>query len=121
MERFKRAALAATVSKVVALSIALVAMAIWPVAGSAVAAPPATQVITAVPVGPNGEPINGYQEAPSQGNVTAVSECTTPPLSAVGADIYGCHRAPRVRTRVGRRRRDRCCAWTTRGTSACVA
>jgi hypothetical protein len=88
VDRFKRAALAATVSRVVVVPIAILAMAIWPVAGSAVAAPPATQVITAFPVGPNGEPrSNGYQEAPS--------------------------RAPR-------HRQDRCCAWTTRGTSACI-
>ena len=65
------AALAATVSRVAVVPIAILAMAIWPVAGSAVAAPPATQVITAFPVGPNGEPVNGYQEAPSLGNVTA--------------------------------------------------
>lgn len=90
MDRFKRAALAATVSRVVVVPIAILAMAIWPVAGSAVAAPPATQVITAFPVGPNGEPVNGYQEAPSLGNVTAVSDCTTPSLSAVGDDIYAC-------------------------------
>ena len=57
---------------------------------SASAEPPATEVITVVPVGPNGEPINGYQEAPSPGNVTSVSECTVPSLSAVADDIYAC-------------------------------
>jgi hypothetical protein len=31
-----------------------------------------------------------YQEAPSQGNVTAVSDCTTPSPSAVADDIYYC-------------------------------
>jgi hypothetical protein len=47
-------------------------------------------VITAVAVGPNGQPINGYQEAPSPGNVTAVTDCTKPSLVAVGDDIYSC-------------------------------
>ena len=55
-----------------------------------VAAEPATQVMTVVPVGPNGQPINGYQEAPSPGNVTFASECTTASLSAVANDIYSC-------------------------------
>ena len=46
--------------------------------------PPATQVITLVPVSPpNGEPINGYQEAPPQGNVNDVVDCTTPSPAAV--------------------------------------
>ena len=56
---------------------------------SAGADPPATQVITAVPVGPNGQPIDGYQEAPAAGNVTTVSDCTVS-LSAVGDDIFAC-------------------------------
>ena len=65
------------------------ALAVSPVAGPALAEPPATQVITAVAVGPNGEPINGYQEA-SQGDVITVSDCTTPSPAAVGDDIYSC-------------------------------
>ena len=41
-------------------------------------------------VGPNGQPINGYREAPSSGNVTAVSDCTTPSPSAVANNVYYC-------------------------------
>jgi hypothetical protein len=47
-------------------------------------------VITAVPVGPNGEPINGYRVAPSQGNGDNVADCTTPSPAAVADDIYSC-------------------------------
>jgi hypothetical protein len=54
------------------------------------AEPPATQVITAVPVGLNGQPINGYREAPSQGNVNNVVDCTTPSPAAVANNIYSC-------------------------------
>jgi hypothetical protein len=57
---------------------------------SAAADPAPTQVITVVAVGPNGEPINGYQELPSPGNVTSVSDCATPSPSAVADDIYSC-------------------------------
>jgi hypothetical protein len=90
VDRFKRAVLAAIVSRAAVVSIAVVTMPVSAVAGSAVAEPPATQVITTVAVGPNGEPTNGYREAPSQGSVTAVSDCTTPSPSAVGDDIYYC-------------------------------
>jgi hypothetical protein len=54
------------------------------------AQPSATQVITVVPVGPSGEPINGFQETPSPGNVTSVSDCTMASLSAVAEGIYSC-------------------------------
>jgi hypothetical protein len=54
------------------------------------AEPSATQVISVVPVGPNGEPINGFQETPSPGNVSSVSECTAASLSAVADGIYSC-------------------------------
>jgi hypothetical protein len=47
-------------------------------------------VITTVAVGPNGEPINGYQEASGPGNVAAVNDCTTPSPSAVAANVYYC-------------------------------
>ena len=59
-------------------------------AAPVLADPPPTQAITVVAVGPNGEPINGYQEAPPNGNVTAVSDCTTPSPSAVANDVYYC-------------------------------
>lgn len=70
--------------------IALMALVVFSLAGSAIADPAPTDVITAVAVGPNGQPINGYQEAPSQGNVAAVNDCTTPSPSAVAANIYYC-------------------------------
>ncbi len=70
--------------------IAVLAMAVFSAAGSAIADPLPTQMITAVAVGPYGQPINGYQEAPAQGNVTAVNGCTTPSPSAVADNIYYC-------------------------------
>jgi hypothetical protein len=76
--------------RAVLAAIAVVALAVSAGAGPAFAEPPATQVMTAVAVGPNGEPINGWQEAPSQGNVTAVSDCTAPSPSAVADNIYSC-------------------------------
>ena len=89
MHRVKIGALTAIWSRV-AVSIAVVALAAVAAAGFVGAEPTATQVITAVPVGPNGEPINGYQMAPSQGNVDDVADCTTPSTAAVGDDIYYC-------------------------------
>lgn len=59
-------------------------------AASAAADPPPTQVITAVAVGPGGQPINGYSESPPQGNVSTVDDCTTPSPSAVADDVYYC-------------------------------
>jgi hypothetical protein len=76
------------VLRVVMVPIALMAMAVY--SASASADPPPTEVITTVAVGPNGQPINGYQEAPAQGNVTAVDNCTTPSPSAVADNIYYC-------------------------------
>jgi hypothetical protein len=76
--------------RIVVVSIAVMAIATFSEAGSAVADPPPTQVITTVAVGPNGQPINGYQEAPPPGNLTAVNDCTTPSPSAVASDIYYC-------------------------------
>jgi hypothetical protein len=78
------------VSRIVVVPIALMAMGVFSVAGSAVADPPPTQVIDTVAVAPTGQPINGYQEAPSQGNVAAVTDCTTPSPSAVSNNIYYC-------------------------------
>jgi hypothetical protein len=65
---FKRCVLAA------AVPITVVAMANSPLAGPAAAEPSATEVVIVVPVSPNGEPINGYQEVAPQGNVTAVTD-----------------------------------------------
>ncbi len=90
MDRIERRGLVVVVWRVLAIPIAIVALAVSPMAGAALAELAATQVITAVPVGTNGQPINGYHEAPSDGNVTAVSDCTTPSPSAVADDIYYC-------------------------------
>jgi hypothetical protein len=85
----KIAALTAIASRVV-VPIVLMAVAAVAAAGSVGAEPPAAQVITAVPVGPNGEPINGYAVAPLQSNVDNVADCTTPSPAAVADDIYYC-------------------------------
>jgi hypothetical protein len=74
----------------VAIPIVFVAVAAMAVAGFVGADPPPTRVITAVPVGPNGEPINGYQLGPSQSNVDDVADCTTPSPAAVSDGIYYC-------------------------------
>jgi len=78
------------VSRVALAPIVAITMAVFVVAAPAAADPPATQVITAVAVGPDGQAINGYREAPSQGNVTAVNDCNTPSQSAVANNIYYC-------------------------------
>ena len=75
-------------SRIVIVPIA--ALATWCTPVPASADPPPTQAITTVAVGPAGQPINGYREAPSNGNVTAVSDCTTPSPSAVANDVYYC-------------------------------
>jgi hypothetical protein len=112
-----------TISQVDALRVAMVsitsmAMAVFSTAGPASADPPLTQVITTVAVGPNGQPIDGYQEAPTQGNVVEVNDCTTPSPSAVANNIYYCSPSAAAPARAGRRRPDRCYAWTTRGTKS---
>jgi hypothetical protein len=81
--------LAAIASRVV-VAIGFVVVSAVVAAGFADAEPPATQVVTAVPVGPNGEPINGYRLAPSQSNVDNMADCTTPSPAAVADDIYYC-------------------------------
>jgi len=78
MNRFTAAAVA---------SIAIAATALSFATGLALAEPAATQAITAVTVGPDGQPINGYQETPSGG---AVSDCSTASPSALADDIYYC-------------------------------
>lgn len=71
-----------------AVVIGLLATAASTLAASAIAAPPATQVITVAAVGANGQPINGYHESP--GNVSIVANCVASSPSAVGDDIYSC-------------------------------
>ena len=78
------------VSRVVLVPVAVLTSALLSATGSAIADPPPTQAITTVAIGPSGQPINGYREAPSQSNVTAVSECTTPSPSAVADNVYYC-------------------------------
>ena len=77
------------------MRVVLVPFAIWVLTvsaqpGSAIADPPPTQVITTVAVGPSGQPINGYQESPPEGDVFAVSDCSTPSPSAVADNVYYC-------------------------------
>lgn len=73
-----------------ALIAAAVCLAAFVVAGPATADPAPTEVITVVAVGPGGQPINGYQESPAQGNVAIVDDCTTPSPSAVADNVYYC-------------------------------
>jgi hypothetical protein len=47
-------------------------------------------VITTIAVGSKGQAVNGYKEAPPDGNVAVVSDCTDPSPSAVVADVYAC-------------------------------
>jgi hypothetical protein len=68
---------------------AALAWAVFP-GGPAAAAPPPTQVVNAVAVGRNGQPINGFQESPPEANVAEASECNNPSPSAVAANIYYC-------------------------------
>jgi hypothetical protein len=77
-------------SRVVVVPIAVAALAVFSTAGSAIADPPPTQVVTTVAGGPDGQPINGYREAPAQGNVPTVTDCTTPSPSAVADNVYYC-------------------------------
>jgi hypothetical protein len=59
--------------------------------GRAAAQPPPTQVITDVAVDAAGQPINGYREMSSQGNVAQVNQCPTSSPAAVSNDIYQCY------------------------------
>jgi len=56
-------------------------------AAPALADPPPTQQITTVAVGPGGQAINGFHEAPPSGSV---SDCTTPSPSATAENVYYC-------------------------------
>jgi hypothetical protein len=78
------------VARVAMVSSTLMAVAGFSAAGPASADPPPTQLITTVAIGPNGQPINGYREAPAQGNVVQVNDCTTPSPSAIADNIYYC-------------------------------
>ena len=76
--------------RLVAVPIAVTAVlsaAVFSGAGSATADPPPTQVVTTVAVGSGGQAINGYQEAPPQGNVPTVTLAVNIHTSAPGAPI----------------------------------
>ena len=74
--------------RLVVVAIAVMAMAGFS-AASASANPPPTQVITAVAIGPAGQPINGYTESPPEGNGISVEGCEPSP-SAVADNVYSC-------------------------------
>ena len=76
-------------SRIALMAIAVTAVAALSLTGPAVADPPPTELITTMAVGPDGQAINGYQEAPAQGNVVTVSDCAASP-SAVADDVYSC-------------------------------
>jgi len=76
--------------RLVAVPIAVIAMTVSPGAGAASADPPPTQVITTIAVGSKGQAVNGYHEAPPQGNVAVVNDCSTPSPSAVADNVYAC-------------------------------
>jgi hypothetical protein len=76
--------------RVVAVPIAIAAVTVFPAAGPASADPPPTEVITTIAVGSKGQAVNGYHEAPPDGNVAIVNDCTDPSPSAVAANVYAC-------------------------------
>jgi hypothetical protein len=76
-------------SRVVLVPVAALTMAAFSLPGSAVADPPPTQVITVMAVGPAGQPINGYNESPAEGNAITVEGCEPSP-SAVADNVYSC-------------------------------
>src|SRR5258707_14199463 len=84
-------------SRVVAVPMAVLALAVFSAAGSAGSAradSPPTQGVTTLAVGPNGQPINGYEKAPALGNLTNVRECTTqsPSGGATNAQYFSPNR-----------------------------
>ena len=78
------------VSRLILAQTAAATMAVFFADGPAAADPPPTQLITTVAVGPNGQPINGFQESTGPGNVAQVNDCTEPSLSATADDVYYC-------------------------------
>lgn len=77
-------------SRMALVPIAVMTSTVFAVTGPAIAEPPPTQVITTMAIGPGGQPMNGYREAPAQSNVTVVDQCTTPSPSAVADNVYYC-------------------------------
>jgi hypothetical protein len=86
MRATKRIVSCVDVSRIAVLPIVATAMC-WG-SGPTGADPPATQQITTVAVGSQGQAVNGYHETPPDGDVV-VSGCETSP-SAVADDVYSC-------------------------------
>jgi serine/threonine-protein kinase len=61
-----------------------------PVAGSSSVGSAGTEVITAVAVGANGQPVNGYSEVPAGGG-TQLGGCDRASAAAVSENIYNCY------------------------------
>lgn len=78
------------ISRIALVPIVVALVAVFGPAQSATADPSPTRAITTVAVGPAGQAINGYQEAPSQGNIATVDACTTASPSAVADNVYYC-------------------------------
>jgi hypothetical protein len=76
------------VSRIALIPIAVVMAGLFPQV-SANADPPATQQISVMAVGPDGQPINGYRESAPQGNVVTVEGCEASP-SATADNVYSC-------------------------------
>lgn len=77
-------------SRVLLVPLAVTTMTVFWIAGPATADPPPTQQITVVAVGPDGQPINGYQVASGPGNIGQASDCATPSPSATADNVYYC-------------------------------
>ena len=75
--------------RVVVVPTVVIAVIVSPGAAAS-ADPPPTQVITTIAVGSQGQAVNGYQEAPPEGNVAVVNDCSTPSPSAMAANVYAC-------------------------------
>lgn len=76
------------VSRLAPMAIAVLTMAVVPPPPVA-ADPPATEQISVMAVGPDGQPINGYRESSPEGNVVTVEACDPSP-SATADNVYSC-------------------------------
>ena len=76
-------------SRIALMPVAMMTIAVLAPPGPAAADPPATEQISVMAVGPDGQPMNGYHESPPEGNVVTVSDCTASP-SATADNVYNC-------------------------------
>lgn len=76
------------VSRLAMMAIAVAVAGLLPPVLAA-ADPPATEQISVMAVGSDGQPINGYRESPPQGNVATVEGCEASP-SATADNVYSC-------------------------------